>query len=337
MARKHPDVPRVIDFHTHMLDAELVRLCASKNAITGFGKKEPPTGGRFAKFYAPELQIEEMDARGIDMHVIFTGPVFMSTWWADAQTAAQLTRRMNDTVADWVRRYPARFVGTATLPMQDVTLAIAELRRAVTELGARAVMLPTNVDGAYVGERAFWPLWEEIRRLDIPAFIHPEGLRDPWYHKFALWNSIGQQIEEAKAMASIIYEGLLDAIPGLKIVIAHGGGYFPYCVGRVDRNVEKPEAQVNIGDRKPSDYLRHFYYDTCVFDPPALAALFQRVGADRVAAGRRLSGRAMTIPSAWLRARSRCRMPTCRWSRAAPRHGCSALRSRSQAQTARSA
>jgi aminocarboxymuconate-semialdehyde decarboxylase len=86
-------------------------------------------------------------------------------------------------------------------------------------------------------------------------------------------------------MASIIYEGLLDAIPGLKIVIAHGGGYFPYCVGRVDRNVEKPEAQVNIGDKKPSEYLRHFYYDTCVFDAPALAALFQRVGADRVLLG----------------------------------------------------
>jgi aminocarboxymuconate-semialdehyde decarboxylase len=285
MVRKHPDVPLVIDFHAHMLDAELVRLCAGKNAITGFGKKDPPTGGRFAKFYAPELQIEEMDARGIDRHVIFTGPVFMSTWWADAQTALQLTRRMNDTVADWVRRYPTRFVGTATLPMQDVTLAIAELRRAVSELGARAVMLPTNVDGVYLGDRAFWPLWDDIRRLDIPAFIHPEGLRDPWYHKFALWNSIGQQIEEAKAMASIIYEGLLDAIPGLKIVIAHGGGYFPYCVGRVDRNVEKPEAQVNIGDRKPSDYLRHFYYDTCVFDAPALAALFQRVGADRILLG----------------------------------------------------
>jgi len=250
-----------------------------------FGKKEPPTGGRFAKFYAPELQIEEMDARGIDIHVIFTGPVFMSTWWADAQTAAQLTRQMNDKVADWVRRYPTRFVGTATLPMQDVALAIAELRHAVTELGARAVMLPTHVDGVYLGDRGFWPLWQAIRDLDIPAFIHPEGLRDPWYHKFALWNSIGQQIEEAKAMASIIYEGLLDAIRGLKIVVAHGGGYFPYCVGRVDRNVEKPEAQVNLGDRKPSDYLRHFYYDTCVFDPLALKTLFARVGADRIVLG----------------------------------------------------
>jgi aminocarboxymuconate-semialdehyde decarboxylase len=285
MTRKHPDVPRVIDFHTHMLDAELVTLCAAKNAITGFGQKPPPSGGKFAKFYAPELQIEEMDARGIDMHVLFTGPVFMSTWWADAQTAAQLTRRMNDTVADWVRKYPKRFVGTVTLPMQDVTPAVAELRRAMRELGHKAVMLPSNVDGAYLGERKFWPLWEEIRRLDIPAFIHPEGIRDPWYHKFALWNSIGQQIEESKAMASIIYEGLLDAIPELKIVIAHGGGYFPYCIGRVDRNVEKAEAQVNLGDRKPSDYLRHFYYDTCVFDALALDLLFRRVGADRIVLG----------------------------------------------------
>ena len=169
--------------------------------------------------------------------------------------------------------------------MQDVTMAVAELRRAVGELGARAVMLPTNVDGAYLGEKKFSPLWEAIRDLDIPAFIHPEGIRDPWYHTFALWNSIGQQIEEAKAMASIIYEGLLDAVPGLKIVIAHGGGYFPYCVGRVDRNVEKLEAQLNLGDRKPSDYLRHFYYDTCVFDGLALELLFRRVGADRIVLG----------------------------------------------------
>ena len=283
--RKHAEVPVVIDFHAHMLDAEIVRLCAAKNAITGFGQKPPPAGGKFSKFYEPELQIEEMDARGIDRHVLFTGPVFMSTWWADAPTAAQLTRTMNERVAAWVQKYPARFVGTATLPMQDIVVAVAELRRAVTELGARAVMLPTHVDGAYLGDPIFRPLWEAIRDLDVPAFIHPEGLRDPWYHRFALWNSIGQQIEEAKAMASIIYEGLFDAIPGLKIVVAHGGGYFPYCVGRVDRNVEKAEAQVNLGDRKPSDYLHHFYYDTCVFDALALRTLFARVGADRILLG----------------------------------------------------
>jgi aminocarboxymuconate-semialdehyde decarboxylase len=282
---KHADVPFVIDFHTHMLDEELRAICTSRNAITGFGKKEAPPSANLRKFLDPELQIADMDERGIDIHVVFTGPVHMSTWWADPQTAAKLTRRMNDIIADWVARYPKRFVGTVTLPMQDVDLAIAELNRAVTELRHKAVLIPTNVDGVYLGDRKFWPLWQAIRDLDIVAFIHPEGIRDPWYHKFALWNSIGQQIEEAKVAASMIYEGLLDAVPGLKIVIAHGGGYFATCMGRLDRNIEKAEARVNIGHKKPSDYLRHFYYDTCVYDRLALATLFKRVGADRIVLG----------------------------------------------------
>jgi aminocarboxymuconate-semialdehyde decarboxylase len=285
MPKKHPDVPFVIDFHTHMLDEELRAICTSRNAITGFGQKQAAPSAALRKFLDPELQIADMDERGIDMHVVFTGPVHMSTWWADAPTAAKLTARMNDIIAGWVVRYPRRFVGTVTLPMQDVALSVAELKRGVGALGHKAVLMPTNVDGAYLGERKFWPLWEEIRALDVPAFIHPEGIRDPWFHKFALWNSIGQQIEEAKVAASIIYEGLLDAIPGLKIVIAHGGGYFATCMGRLDRNIEKPETRVNIGHKKPSDYLRHFYYDTCVYDPLALATLFKRVGSDRILLG----------------------------------------------------
>ena len=192
---------------------------------------------------------------------------------------------MNEIVADWVRRYPKRFVGSATLPMQDVALAAAELKRGVNELGHKAVHAAHQCRRGYLGDRKFWPLWEAIRALDMPVFIHPEGIRDPWYHRFALWNSIGQQIEEAKVAASMIYEGLLDAVPGLKVVIAHGGGYFATCMGRLDRNIEKAETRVNIGHKKPSDYLRHFYYDTCVYDPLALETLFKRVGSDRILLG----------------------------------------------------
>src|ERR1041384_6550985 len=134
---KHADVPFVIDFHTHMLDEELRAICTSRNAITGFGKKQAPPSANLRRFLDPELQIADMDERGIDMHVVFTGPVHMSTWWADPQTAAKLT--------------------------------------------------PPNVDGGYLGDRKFWPLWQAIRDHDIVAFIHPEGIRDPWYHKFALW------------------------------------------------------------------------------------------------------------------------------------------------------
>ena len=99
------------------------------------------------------------------------------------------------------------------------------------------------------------------------------------------WNSIGQSIEEAKVMASLIYEGIVEAFPGLKIVMSHGGGYFPHYMGRMDRNVSnRPDSMANI-KRKPSEYLRSFYYDTCVFDPAVLTALAQRVGADRLVMG----------------------------------------------------
>src|SRR5262245_373613 len=144
MPRKHPDVPFVIDFHTHMLDEELREICTSHNAITGFGQKQAAPSAALRKFLDPQLQIADMDERGIDMHVVFTGPVHMSTWWADPATADKLTRRMNDIVAGWVARYPKRFVGTVTLPMQDVPRAVAELKRAVKELGHKAVLLPTN-------------------------------------------------------------------------------------------------------------------------------------------------------------------------------------------------
>jgi aminocarboxymuconate-semialdehyde decarboxylase len=285
MPKKHPEIPLVIDFHAHMLDEELLEICINRNAITGFGRRKENRSPQQRRFLQPELQIADMDERGIDMHVTFTGPVNMSTWWADPPTALKLTQRMNDIIAGWVQRWPNRFVGTVTLPTQDVALSVGELKRAVNELGHKAVMLPTNVDGDYLGDRKFWPLWEAIRELDVPVFIHPEGIRDPSYHKFALWNSIGQQIEEARVAASMIYEGLLDAVPGLKIVIAHGGGYFATCMGRLDRNIEKAEACVNIGKRKPSEYLRHFYYDTCVYDPLALEMLFKRVGSDRILLG----------------------------------------------------
>ena len=119
----------VIDFHTHMLDQELREICTSRNAITGFGKKQAPPSANLKRFLDPELQIADMDERGIDMHVVFTGPVHMSAWWADPQTALTLTGRMNDIIAGWVARYPTRFVGTVTLPMQDVELSIGELKR----------------------------------------------------------------------------------------------------------------------------------------------------------------------------------------------------------------
>ncbi|MET9871839.1 amidohydrolase family protein, partial [Streptomyces sp. NPDC006386] len=130
-----------------------------------------------------------------------------------------------------------------------------------------------------------WPVWEAIAERDLVVFMHPHGVKDPWYLDYGLWNSIGQTVEEARALSSMIYEGLLDHLPTLKIVVSHGGGYLPHYCGRLDRNVHNmPHSARNI-TRLPSEYLRDLYYDTCVYDPEVLAALVGRVGANRIVLG----------------------------------------------------
>ena len=109
-------------------------------------------------------------------------------------------------------------------------------------------------------------------------WIHPEGVRDAWFQRYALWNSAGQSIEATKVMASLVYEGVMHRFPGVKIVMAHGGGYFPHYLGRMDRNTgNRPDTVKNMGGKKPSDFLRSFHYDTCVYDPEVLKVLGERV------------------------------------------------------------
>jgi aminocarboxymuconate-semialdehyde decarboxylase len=194
-------------------------------------------------------------------------------------------RRVNDTTGAWARRYPGRFAGSFVLPLQDLHLAIPEMERVVHEYGFRVANLPANVHGIYLGDARLRPLWDAIRRLGVVIWIHPDGVRDPWFQKYGLWNSLGQSIEETRVMASMMYEGIFEQYPDIPIVIAHGGGYFPHYMGRLDRNVTNlPESMRNIS-RKPSEYLRSVYYDTCVYDPQVLSVLIERVGADRLVMG----------------------------------------------------
>mgnify|MGYP006191347807 CR=1 FL=1 len=120
----------------------------------------------------------------------------------------------------------------------------------------------------------------------MPVYIHPRGFtHDERLHEYFLWNSIGQPLEEALAMASIIYEGILDDFPKLKIIIAHGGGYLPYYSDRTDKAYEsRPETKKNI-TRRPSDYLSKFYYDTVIFDGDMLSPLIKKAGIDNVMMG----------------------------------------------------
>jgi aminocarboxymuconate-semialdehyde decarboxylase len=276
----------IIDFHVHMLDEHVFRASTNKTVFSGFGASpatEPRPGARelLQRMMRPESVIEDMDARGIDMAVVTASTVLQGTSWADPQTDLELCRRCNATAAEWEAKYPKRFVSSVVLPLQDVVLSMKELGGK-----PRVINAGSSYNGVYLGDPVYHPFWEAVNDIGATVWIHPEGVRDPWFQRYALWNSAGQSIEEAKVMASLIYEGVMHRFPEIKIVIAHGGGYFPHYLGRMDRNhANRPDTVKNTGGRKPSEFLRSFYYDTCVYDPQVLKVLLERIGADRLVMG----------------------------------------------------
>ena len=276
----------VVDFHVHMLDEHVFKASTNKTVFTGFGANpvtEPRPGVRelLMRMMRPEAVLEDMDARGIDMAVITASTVLQGSSWADPQTDLELCRRCNATAAEWEAKYPKRFIASTVLPLQDPKLSIGELKN-----GARVINAGSSYKGVYLGDPLYHPFWEAVNDIDATVWIHPEGITDPWFQRYALWNSAGQSIEEAKVMASLIYEGVMHRFPNLKVVIAHGGGYFPHYMGRMDRNhANRPDTVKNTGGKKPSEFLRAFHYDTCVYDPAVLRVLLDRVGADRLVMG----------------------------------------------------
>lgn len=288
---RHDDLPLVVDFHAHMLVKEVFAASTNKTVFTGFGAS-PATAPRpgaqqlMGRMFDPEAEIEDMDARGIDVSVVTASTVLQGTSWADPATDLDLCRRCNDQAADWVARFPDRFVGSFVLPLQDVGRSLVELERAIKVLKLKVANVSSSYNNAYMGDPVYGAFWEAIAALDVPVWIHPEGVRDPWFQRYALWNSAGQSIEETKCMTSLVYEGVMTRHPGIKVVIAHGGGYFPHYLGRMDRNaVNRPDTVRNTGGRSPGSFLRNFYYDTCVYDPLVLKVLIERVGADRLVMG----------------------------------------------------
>jgi aminocarboxymuconate-semialdehyde decarboxylase len=280
----------VVDFHAHVLERQVFERSWMHNVASGFGASGPAKpGSRQDELHQalldPVRHLADMDRLGIDVAVLSLSTIISGGQWADAGTDLELNRRANDHIAGLVRDHPGRFVGSFSLPLQDVGLSCTELDRCVEELGLGVLNLPAAARGVYLGDPSYFPLWESVAGRRLIAFIHPDGVTDPWFQGYALWNSVGQPIEEAKVMSSLIYEGVFDRWPDVRIVMAHGGGYLPHYYGRHDRNVaNRPETARNITG-KPSDYLARFYYDTCVYVPHVLEELVDLVGPGQIVIG----------------------------------------------------
>lgn len=190
-------VPK-IDFHAHFLEQEVLRRAAGKTVVSGFGAKthagpQAVNPATIERMFSPDRQIEDMDRRGVDINVVSSATVIQGTSWADPKTDLALCERCNDRAAEWVAKYPKRFIGSFTLPLQDIAFGLGELERSVKQLGLRVANLCTQYQGAYIGDPRYEPFWAAASELGTVIWIYPDGARDPWYQQFGMWNSLGQR------------------------------------------------------------------------------------------------------------------------------------------------
>ncbi|CAM5205611.1 Aminocarboxymuconate-semialdehyde decarboxylase OS=Castellaniella defragrans OX=75697 GN=HNR28_002256 PE=4 SV=1 [Castellaniella defragrans] len=239
----------------------------------------------FDEFHDPEAKLESMDRKGIDISVISPAPPTFY-YWADVDLALKVAHLVNDGVADMAAARPARLRGMATIPMQHPDAAIAEMERVARDYGFKAIEIGTSIEGAQLDEGRFRPVLRRAQDLGLFVFAHPyyvgakNGLED-----YYLTNLIGNPLDTTTMVARLMYGGVLDELPELKICLAHGGGFTPYQVGRLIHG-HKVRAEAHKNTRtSPKDLIRRFYFDSLVFEPKALRYLIDLVGADRICIG----------------------------------------------------
>jgi aminocarboxymuconate-semialdehyde decarboxylase len=290
---------RTIDIHAHLVPRSLWRAADARTEWYGFlheqgdGLGTMVGGGKRTAFnspkvrFTPEERLSDMDAQGVDVQVISIHTPFFGYHLDSAQGRA-LARDVNNEIAAMTRQWPQRFAGLATLPVQDVKASIDELERAVTVLGLKGAELDTIVNGENWDEPKFLPLFKAAEAMGAVLFFHPQPQHNFMMERttrYGLFNSLGVIVEDAIVVAMLIFGGVLDACPDLKVCIAHGGGPACFAMGRLDRGWQGRADARGGAQQPPSAYQRRLYYDTVVGSEKALRFLLDEVGADRVVLG----------------------------------------------------
>jgi aminocarboxymuconate-semialdehyde decarboxylase len=287
-----------IDIHTHILPPDWPNL-RERYGYGGFVRLEHIgcdrarmlIDGKFfreieSNCWDPVQRLAEYDTRDCQVQVLSTVPVMFS-YWAKPQDALDLSRLLNDHIAGVVAAHPRRFVGLGTLPMQDADLSVRELERCIRELGMPGVQIGTNVNGLNLDDPSVFPVFQAAEALGACIFIHPwEMLGRERMGKYWLPWLVGMPAETALAICSVIFSGLLERLPRLRLAFAHGGGAFPATIGRIAHGFEARHDLCAVDNPiNPREYLSRIYYDSLVHDPNYFRFFVQQVGAERIALG----------------------------------------------------
>lgn len=287
-----------IDVHTHILPRDIPNwkrkfgyggFIQLEHSGPGCALMKKDDGQSFREVdencWNPERRIEQMDETGVTVQVLSTVPVMFS-YWSRPADGAEIAKYLNHQIADVVAEFPLRFVGLGTVPLQRADLAVKELERC-KEIGLSGVEIGTNVNQKNLGEPDLFEFFSACESLDMAIFVHPWDMmgQDDMQKYWLPW-LVGMPAEVSRAICSLIFSGVLERLPELRICFAHGGGAFPATIGRIDHGFNvRPDLCAVDNPHGPRKYLDRLYFDSLVHEPLILDYLVKLVGADQIMLG----------------------------------------------------
>ncbi len=286
-----------VDIHTHILPGNIPNF-KEKFGYGGFIHLDhhKPCCARMMKddhffrevednCWSPEARMKECNSQHVDVQVLSTVPVMFS-YWAKPTDTLEVAKFLNDHIADIVLSYPKRFIGLGTLPMQAPDLAIQELKRC-KEIGLKGIQIGSHINDWNLNDPNVFPVFEACQDLEMAVFVHPwDMMSKSKMERYWLPWLVGMPAESSLAICSMIFGGVFERLPNLKVAFAHGGGSFPATIGRIEHGFNvRPDLVAIDNNINPRDYLGKFYLDSLVHDPAMLKYIIDLVGMDKVALG----------------------------------------------------